>query len=187
MVMYGEWHIDHVVPKSLFVYETPSDDEFLACWSLANLRPMWGEANLEKSDLLPDGRRVADLSEDERRAYVVKARVDAAVAREIHEDGRLRRSWHRARTPSSRIQGTLETEPPSNPGRFNPRDRTPFVRSRRFEPRGDAPYAKPHAAVQLTTLCQQTAQRVYHASARRHRYPGGRHTRRRARIGTIRC
>lgn len=46
----GEWHIDHIVPKSKFNYSLPEDDEFKACWALANLRPLWAEDNLKKSD-----------------------------------------------------------------------------------------------------------------------------------------
>lgn len=47
---YGEWHIDHIVPKSSFKYESHEDAEFKACWSLGNLRPLWGVDNLKKSD-----------------------------------------------------------------------------------------------------------------------------------------
>jgi 5-methylcytosine-specific restriction endonuclease McrA len=45
---YGEWHIDHIVPKSKFEYKTPDDLEFKACWALANLRPLWGIENRRK-------------------------------------------------------------------------------------------------------------------------------------------
>lgn len=44
----GEWHIDHVIPKSSFIYEAPDDDEFKACWALTNLRPLWSVDNLKK-------------------------------------------------------------------------------------------------------------------------------------------
>lgn len=44
----GEWHIDHIVPKSSFLYEDENSDEFRACWALANLRPLWSEDNLSK-------------------------------------------------------------------------------------------------------------------------------------------
>lgn len=43
------WHIDHIVPKSLFKYETADDPEFKACWALTNLRPLWAKANTDKS------------------------------------------------------------------------------------------------------------------------------------------
>lgn len=44
----GMWHVDHIVPKSLFEYTSPDDTEFKAAWSLTNLRPLWAEENLSK-------------------------------------------------------------------------------------------------------------------------------------------
>lgn len=44
----GEWHIDHIIPKSSFHYESDQDDEFRACWALTNLRPLWSEDNQKK-------------------------------------------------------------------------------------------------------------------------------------------
>ena len=50
---YGsEWHIDHIVPDSLWDYKSTDDYEFQKCWSLQNLRPMWAKDNLEKSNNL---------------------------------------------------------------------------------------------------------------------------------------
>lgn len=43
------WHVDHIVPKSSFRYETASDQEFAACWALSNLQPMWARQNIQKS------------------------------------------------------------------------------------------------------------------------------------------
>ena len=45
---YGEWHLDHITPVVSFSYESVNDPEFLACWSLANLRPMWASENISK-------------------------------------------------------------------------------------------------------------------------------------------
>jgi len=45
---YGEWHIDHRKPQSLFDYTTPEDPEFKECWCLANLQPLWAKDNLIK-------------------------------------------------------------------------------------------------------------------------------------------
>lgn len=73
------WHVDHVIPKSLFRYETEADEEFRLCWSLPNLAPMWGSKNVSKSDTLPDGRRARDLTEEERQEYVQLARVRLSV------------------------------------------------------------------------------------------------------------
>lgn len=46
---YGDWHIDHIVPKTSFDFSSSEDPEFLACWAMANLRPLWGEENQKKS------------------------------------------------------------------------------------------------------------------------------------------
>lgn len=43
------WHIDHIVPRSSFSYTTAEDPEFLTCWGLTNLRPLWAVDNLKKS------------------------------------------------------------------------------------------------------------------------------------------
>ena len=51
---YGEWHVDHILPISSFNIEEMGDEEFIKCWSLDNLRPLWGEENIRKSNLLID-------------------------------------------------------------------------------------------------------------------------------------
>jgi hypothetical protein len=45
----GRWHIDHILPKSMFAYRSQEDPAFKACWTLTNLRPLWKRANLKKS------------------------------------------------------------------------------------------------------------------------------------------
>jgi len=47
---YGEWHVDHRMPISSFVFESVDDDSFMKCWSLDNLQPMWGKENITKGD-----------------------------------------------------------------------------------------------------------------------------------------
>jgi hypothetical protein len=47
---YGEWHVDHIKPISLFQITEIGDDEFMSCWSLDNLQPMWGIENIRKSN-----------------------------------------------------------------------------------------------------------------------------------------
>lgn len=43
---YGTyWHIDHIVPHSLFKYSSMQDEEFIKCWSLGNLRPLEASQN----------------------------------------------------------------------------------------------------------------------------------------------
>ena len=47
---YGSaWHVDHIIPRSSFDYLSELDQDFQDCWSLANLQPLWQEANLAKS------------------------------------------------------------------------------------------------------------------------------------------
>jgi len=50
----GEIHIDHIIPKSRFHYETSNDPEFKVCWGLANLQPLWARENLLKGAKLPE-------------------------------------------------------------------------------------------------------------------------------------
>lgn len=47
---YGDWHVDHITPISSFNIEEMGDEEFIKCWSLDNLRPLWGEENIRKSN-----------------------------------------------------------------------------------------------------------------------------------------
>lgn len=47
---YGEWHVDHIKPISLFNFTDINDDEFKKCWSLDNLQPLWAKENLLKSN-----------------------------------------------------------------------------------------------------------------------------------------
>lgn len=46
---YG-WHIDHIKPDCSFNYEDEYDGEFLECWSLKNLQPLWAHDNHVKGD-----------------------------------------------------------------------------------------------------------------------------------------
>lgn len=43
----GQWHIDHIRPKSGFDQTDPA--QFRECWGLANLRPLWAPANQAKA------------------------------------------------------------------------------------------------------------------------------------------
>lgn len=45
---FGEWHIDHIIPKSLFNYSSVEDIDFKRCWALKNLQPLWAEENIRK-------------------------------------------------------------------------------------------------------------------------------------------
>jgi hypothetical protein len=47
---YGIWHVDHKLPISSFNIKEIGDEEFMRCWCLDNLQPMWGEENIRKSN-----------------------------------------------------------------------------------------------------------------------------------------
>jgi hypothetical protein len=47
---YGEWHVDHIKPITYFNICEIGDEEFMKCWSLNNLQPMWSEDNIRKSN-----------------------------------------------------------------------------------------------------------------------------------------
>jgi hypothetical protein len=43
---YGEWHIDHIKPCSLFNFLR--DNDIKECFHYTNLQPLWAEENLKK-------------------------------------------------------------------------------------------------------------------------------------------
>lgn len=44
---YGSyWHIDHIIPQACLPYALMSDDNFIKCWSLNNLRPLEAKLNM---------------------------------------------------------------------------------------------------------------------------------------------
>lgn len=45
----SDWHIDHIIPRSLFKYESAQDPEFKSAWVLSNLRPIWAGDNIRKN------------------------------------------------------------------------------------------------------------------------------------------
>lgn len=47
---YGEWHIDHKIPKSVFIFESADDIGFKKCWDLKNLQPLWALDNIKKGN-----------------------------------------------------------------------------------------------------------------------------------------
>jgi len=44
----GLWHIDHIIPISIFNFKTTEDYDFKRCWALKNLQPMWASENDKK-------------------------------------------------------------------------------------------------------------------------------------------
>lgn len=45
---YGQWHIDHIIPRSRFRFSSVDDSEFKKCWALDNLQPLWAIDNIKK-------------------------------------------------------------------------------------------------------------------------------------------
>ncbi len=45
---YGDWHVDHIKPVSLF--DLSDEEQLKECWSLDNLDPKWAFENLIKSN-----------------------------------------------------------------------------------------------------------------------------------------
>lgn len=45
---YGKWHIDHIIPKSVFNFTKPEHPDFERCWALSNLQPLWAHDNRSK-------------------------------------------------------------------------------------------------------------------------------------------
>ena len=46
----GEIHIDHIIPQSLWKFDSYNDREFKQCWALANLQPLWASENWSKGN-----------------------------------------------------------------------------------------------------------------------------------------
>ncbi|KKQ98369.1 MAG: hypothetical protein UT24_C0038G0016 [Candidatus Woesebacteria bacterium GW2011_GWB1_39_12] len=48
---YGSyWHIDHVIPQSLLLYDSMEHPNFIKCWSLSNLQPLEAKENMSKGN-----------------------------------------------------------------------------------------------------------------------------------------
>lgn len=43
---YGKWHVDHIKPCAAF--DQTDREQFMECWSLANLTPLWASENMAK-------------------------------------------------------------------------------------------------------------------------------------------
>ena len=62
---YGEWHIDHIVPCAAFNQD--DEQERMACWNWRNLRALWGEENLKKSDAFDPVAKASLISALEKK------------------------------------------------------------------------------------------------------------------------
>lgn len=44
----GGYHIDHIIPQSMYSFDSYQDPEFMKCWHYRNLRVLPGDDNLNK-------------------------------------------------------------------------------------------------------------------------------------------
>ena len=44
------WNLDHIIPASLFNYQTMNDPSFQECWALSNLRPLSSKQNINEGN-----------------------------------------------------------------------------------------------------------------------------------------
>jgi hypothetical protein len=47
---HGEWHIDHITPQSWLPFSSIEDENFIKCWALSNLQPLWAKDNISKGN-----------------------------------------------------------------------------------------------------------------------------------------
>lgn len=64
-VMDGTVHIDHVIPIAWWPIKSAGDEAFMACWSMDNLKPMWGNENITKQS-----RWAGPVSEDLKAKFL---------------------------------------------------------------------------------------------------------------------
>lgn len=53
---YGEWEIDHIKPQAALPYDSFEHPNFIECWRLENLQPLWKEENGKKNSIY-NGKR----------------------------------------------------------------------------------------------------------------------------------
>lgn len=63
---YGEWHVDHIAPRKMFVLEDVNGDvdweTVGGCWDLSNLQPLWAKDNLAKGGEFNNVHRTESIS-----------------------------------------------------------------------------------------------------------------------------
>jgi len=52
------WHIDHIIPLAV----AKTEEEIMRLNHYTNLQPLWGKENMNKKDLLPDGREARNVT-----------------------------------------------------------------------------------------------------------------------------
>jgi len=55
---YGKWHVDHILPITSFEINEIGDNEFMKCWCLSNLQPLWSDENIRKSNTIKKVREI---------------------------------------------------------------------------------------------------------------------------------
>ena len=70
---YGSyWHIDHIIPKSWFTYQSTDEKEFKLCWALKNLRPLTVIENRKK------GNRINGMNKQQFLQYLKEKQCAAS-------------------------------------------------------------------------------------------------------------
>lgn len=75
------WTVDHKKPRSSYVYESPADPEFLECWALSNLQPMWFSDNFSKCNRRDDSIVIKVDRKLAITMYAVEQKSVAAIAK----------------------------------------------------------------------------------------------------------
>mgnify|MGYP006921367287 CR=1 FL=1 len=76
---YGKcgWHIDHIVPKSLFEFDSYNHPAFKSCWSLKNLQPLWSTRDIAIKHGAPrdyigntEKRNIIEITEEVKKILI---------------------------------------------------------------------------------------------------------------------
>lgn len=69
-LLSGEYHIDHIIPISMYKYNNKTDNEFLKCWNYRNFRLIKKDENLRKGNKfykeLVEEYNIQDLMPEEK-------------------------------------------------------------------------------------------------------------------------
>jgi len=92
---YGEWQLDHIIPKFYFFFRSSGDPIFKACWSLPNLQPLWAKEHVKKGIKAPPDykERVSNLpylTEANRKEIIDRIKRREEFERDLDLGGRLK-------------------------------------------------------------------------------------------------
>ena len=76
--MHG-WHIDHIIPLAV----AKTEEEIMRLNHYTNLQPLWGKENMNKKDVLPDGREARNVNFSDIEHLLKKPYLDDGIASSI--------------------------------------------------------------------------------------------------------